>query len=299
MTMVARATPIVTEHGILVPLGRFVRQIGIDHALGRVPMGMKTVIHSPGEKLAELLCHICGGGMHVTELEYHAHPLREDQAVAEAWGQTSFASASGVNALLRQAPAEAVLVLRRELQMLLAPYRRRVLRHLASVGIVVDLDLTGLVVSDQATTYEGADYGYMGETGKLGKGDQFARAQVTTEQESLVLGGFLHPGHTVSSQTVDELIGLIEATLGRPRRRVEVLAARLEAAGEQVRTLEAQVARWHAEGRPRQSQAEDEARLARLRDQNVDRTERYPLALWLATSGMYIRNVVSRPVMTA
>jgi hypothetical protein len=270
MSMVARETATVTEPGILVPLGRFAEQVGLDDALRRVPFAMKTVVHAPSDKLAELLCHICSGGMYVKDVDSSAHPLIEDLAVAAAWGQASFASSSGVNALLRKTTSETVAAVKKELQAVLAPYRQRVLRGISPSWIVVDLDLMGLVVSDQATTYEGADYGYMGETGKLGKGYQFARAQLTTERDRLVLGGFLHPGHTLSTQCVAELVGLIEATLGRPRRRVEVLTKRLADLDAQIRALEGQLARWHADGRPRRSQAEVEARLARLRAQRQD-----------------------------
>jgi hypothetical protein len=170
MSMVARETPIVTEHGILVPLGHFAAQVGLLDALERIPFAMKTVVHSPSDKLAEVICHICGGGMHVTELEQSAHPLVDDPAVAAAWGQTTFASASGVNALLAKTTPQAVAAVQTELNAVLSPFRQRVLHAVKPAWIVVDLDLMGLVVSDQAATYEGADYGYMGETGKLGKG---------------------------------------------------------------------------------------------------------------------------------
>jgi hypothetical protein len=274
MNMVARETATVTEHGILVPLGRFAQQVGLDDALKRIPFEMKTVVYSPSDKLAELLCHICGGGMHVNELATSAHPLPEDLAVAAAWGQTAFASASGVNALLRKTSPTTVAAAQKELRAVLAPDRQRVLRQVRPSWIVVDLDLMGLVVSDQATTYEGADYGYMGEVGKLGKGYQFARAQLTTERDRLVLGGFLHPGNTVSSQCVGELVGLIEATLGRPRRRVAALTERVAALTTQVRALEAQLARWQADGRPRRTPAKVEARLAALRTQVHDLEQR-------------------------
>ncbi len=267
MSMVARETAMVTEHGVLVPLGRFAEQVGLFEAFERVPVAMKTVVHSPGEKLAELVCHICGGGMYVNDLANSAHPLVEDQAVAVAWGQPAFASASGVNALLRKSTPTTVEAVKQELQAILVPYRQRVLRQVTPSWIVVDLDLMGLVVSDQATTYEDADYGYMGETGKLGKGYQFARAQLTTARDSLVLGGFLHPGHTLSTQCVRELVGLIEATVGRPRRRVEVLTERVAALRTQVSALEAHLAGWQADGRRRRSQAAVEARLATLRSQ--------------------------------
>jgi hypothetical protein len=82
-----------------------------------------------------------------------------------------------------------------------------------------------------------------------------------------VLGGFLHPGHTLSTHCVAELVGVIEATLGRPRRRVEVLAARLATLQTQVTALEAQLAQWETEGRRPRTQAEAAARLARLRSE--------------------------------
>jgi len=54
---------------LLIPLGRLARQIGLLDALDRIPIGMKTIDHSAGDKLAELLAHILAGGMHARELE--------------------------------------------------------------------------------------------------------------------------------------------------------------------------------------------------------------------------------------
>ncbi|HEX2185968.1 MAG TPA: transposase [Chloroflexota bacterium] len=241
---VASAPPTVatTEHGLLVPLGTWAQQIGLVTALGRVPFKMKTVDHGPGDKLAELLVHILAGGMHLKELETAPHPLVYDHPVARAWGQAAFASASGVSALLRAATEESVAGLKREVRQVLAPYRRRVLRDLSPAWLVVDVDLTGLVVSDQATTYEGADFGYMGAVDGPAKGYQFARAQLSTPRESWVLGGFLHPGRTIAVQCLAELVTLVEAELGRPRRRVEVVAARAQQARRELATIEQAIA---------------------------------------------------------
>jgi hypothetical protein len=224
---VAEPSPQLTDHALLVPFGRFAQQIGLLAALNRVPLKMKTIDHSPGDKLAELFVHILAGGMHVKELETSPRPLIHDEAVARAWRQASFASASGVNALLRAVSPESVAALKEELQQVTAPYRHRLLQDLVPSFLVVDGDLTGLVVSDQADTYEGADYGYMGELGKVGKGYQFARVQVESRQGPLALGGFLHSGRTVSVHCLAELIGQVETTLGRPRRRVELIEQRL------------------------------------------------------------------------
>jgi hypothetical protein len=236
-------TLVETEHGLLVAYGRFAEQIGLPEALEMVPFGMKTVEHSPQDKTAELLAHLLAGGMHISELDRAAHPLVHDQTVAEAWGQETFASGSGVSALLRAVSPETVDALKTALHARIDPYRRRVLRECSLGWLVIDLDLTGLVVGDQATTYEGADFGYMGEVDGPARGYQFARAQLAGPRDIFVLGGFLHPGHTVEIHCLEELIALVEREVGRPRRRVELLDERIRALGERVQEVDAELAR--------------------------------------------------------
>ncbi len=232
----------MTEHGLLVAFGQLADQIGLREAFARVPVKMKTIDHSPADKLAELLAHILAGGMHLQELRTGPHPLVADGAVARAWGQDAFASASGVSALLRAATEETVAGLQREVRAVLAPYRRQMLSAASPGRPVVDFDLTSLVVSDQAATYEGAEFGYMSAADGPGKGYQFARAQLQTPSGSYVLGGFLHPGKTVSGHCLRELVALVEAALGRPRRRVEALAGQLARARRELGELEATLA---------------------------------------------------------
>ncbi|MBV9281963.1 MAG: hypothetical protein JOZ41_17940 [Chloroflexi bacterium] len=263
---VAEPSPAMTEHALLVPFGRFAHQIGLIDALDRVPVKMKTLAHSPGDKLAELLVHILAGGMHVKELETSPHPLIRDEAVARAWGQEAFASASGVSALLGAVSAESVAALKEEVHQVLAPYRRRLLRDLLPSFLVVDGDLTGLVVSDQAETYEGADYGYMGEAGGVAKGYQFARVQVQTGRGPLVLGGFLHPGHTVPVHCLRELVGQVEAALGRPRRRVHLVEQRLSQVERQLAAVEQALARGATSRREERLQQRRERLRAEIAD---------------------------------
>jgi hypothetical protein len=87
---------------------------------------------------------------------------------------------------------------------------------------VVDCDLASLVVGDRAATYEGAEFGYMGEVDGPGEGYRFARARLSAPRRPLVLGGFLHAGKAVSGQRLGELVAAGGADLGRPpplRRR--------------------------------------------------------------------------------
>src|SRR5712692_7702031 len=128
MSMVARETAMVTEHGVLVPLGRFAEQVGLFEAFERVPFAMKTVVHSPSEKLAELVCHICGGGMYVKDLENSAHPLLADPTVAVAWGQPALPSPWGVNPLLGRTSQTRLAGVPKGLQAVLVPNRQGILR---------------------------------------------------------------------------------------------------------------------------------------------------------------------------
>jgi len=80
----AALSPSVTDHALLVPLGRFAAQIGVRDALERVPYPMKTIAHRPGEKLAELEAHILAGGMHIHELAASSHPLVQAHIAAQS-----------------------------------------------------------------------------------------------------------------------------------------------------------------------------------------------------------------------
>src|SRR3972149_6290634 len=222
---------VVAEHGLLVAYGQFAKGVGLIKEIEQVPFKMKTVDHSPADKVAELLCHILSGGMHINELGRSANPLGGGEVVAQAWGQQSFASSSGVSHLLHAVSSDTVKAFKAAVGQVIQPYRQRILRELSPSLVVVDFDLLGLVVSDQAMTYEDAGFGYLGEINGVGKGYQFARAQLQGPKGAMGLGGVLHPGRTVSQHCLKELVGLVEAQLGRPRRRVECVAARLGAAG--------------------------------------------------------------------
>jgi hypothetical protein len=234
-----RQTDTVTEHALLVPLGHFAEQIGLLDAFDGLPVKMKTIRHTPGEKMAELLVGILAGNMHVRELEDAPHPITRDPAVAGAWGQDRFACAAGVSDLLRAVSPTTVDRLREVVRRIFAPHRKRLLGQLSPSQLVVDGDLTGLVVSDQAQTYTGADYGYMGAAHGLAKGYQFARVQVQGKTDVLLLGGCLYPGHILSQACLAQLVATVEAELGRPQRRVEAVDQRLDAANQALTAADA------------------------------------------------------------
>jgi len=111
---------------------------------------------------------------------------------------------------------------------------------LATEWLVVDADLTALVVTDQgAQRMKELAYGYGGAVhGRAGQGAiQFAREQNGRQARRVSVGGFLGlHGQHLSSEVWRKLRGSIDAELGSPRRR--------------VRLLEQQIAGWR-EGKRR------------------------------------------------
>jgi hypothetical protein len=69
------------------------------------------------------------------------------------------------------------------------------------------------------------------------------------QHDVLVLGGFLHSGRTVPAHCVQELAALVEVEIGKPRRRVEVVEARLHQAEQALAAIEQDLAA-RAKGKP-------------------------------------------------
>ena len=65
--------------------GHFAGGIGLVDALQHVLVTMKTVTHTPGDKLMELLVRVLTAGMRARELETGPLPLVRDGAVTQAW----------------------------------------------------------------------------------------------------------------------------------------------------------------------------------------------------------------------
>jgi hypothetical protein len=85
--------------------------------------------------------------------------------------------------------------------------------------IVFDLDLRGQPVSSSSASFRAVGFGQMDDA--VPPGDQLARGCLTTATgEWLWLNGFHHPGDTVSSACLQELVRTAKAQTGvRPHRR--------------------------------------------------------------------------------
>ena len=92
--------PQLTHHALLIAWGQFAQCIGLTEQLSAVPIKQKTVDHSPQSKVQEFLVANLAGLAHLKEISLAAHPLDQDLAVAQAWGETSWADYSGVSRTL-------------------------------------------------------------------------------------------------------------------------------------------------------------------------------------------------------
>ena len=180
---------------------------------------------------------------HLQDISRSAHPLDQDQMVAEAWGRDAWADYSGVSRTLSRLTTEEVADLATALDRISQPFiDREVALALETAGeLVYDADLTGRPVSSTSSSYPNTAFGHMGDAIELG----YQAALVSLHSPTygrLWLANELHPGNTVSMTRTQALVVAAEKRTGRrPQRRTDLLGERLaqaqaelEAAGETV-----------------------------------------------------------------
>jgi len=138
-------SPILTNHAMLVAWGIYADQIGLVKAIGGVKLHQKKRDHRPQTKVLEFLVSILAGLPHLQDLSLAAHPLDQDQAVAEAWRQPAWADYSGVSRTLSSLSQDEVEALIEALQKVGQPFiDREVMLAQGQLGyLVYDGDLTG------------------------------------------------------------------------------------------------------------------------------------------------------------
>jgi len=238
-----------TEHGLLIAFGEFARYTGLLAGLMqvRIPQKIQRKVGAvpPQTKLIELNAGLLAGIEYLQDLSLGHHPLTNDQAVTEAWGQARFVHYSNVSRTLEACDETTVQDLRAVIAQFNQPFIAEAIHDELRAGreIIFDLDLTGQPVSSTSRTYPDVAFGWMNNQVRLGY--QLARVCVQTERYGRIwLDGFHHPGDTVSMNCVKELIGAAEQHAGvRPRRRPELVTQRIEKLQPSIRRLEGLCAR--------------------------------------------------------
>lgn len=225
-----------TTHAMLVLWGVFAQQIGLVKALEKVPIPQRSRVHTPQTKLIEFLIAILSGCAYLQDISRSAHPLDQDKAVAQAWGQAEWADYSGVSRTLSACTQETVEAVREAVAEVSRPFiEQEVILSLQQEGaIIYDGDLTGRPVSKGSTTYEGAAFGWMDDAIRLG----YQAAVVSMRSPTygrLWLSVAHHPGNVVSSSQAAAMVCAAEARTGvRPLRRTELLAGRIDQQHEKL-----------------------------------------------------------------
>ena len=221
--------PQMTQHAMLVIWGIFARRIGLVEAIETVKLKQKVRDHTPQTKVLEYLVAMLAGLPHLQDISHSAHPLDQDQLVAEAWGRAAWADYSGVSRTLSRLTGAEVAELTAALDSISQPYiDREVALALESAGeLVYDADLTGRPVSSTSSSYPHTAFGHMGDAIELG----YQAALVSLHSPTygrLWLANELHPGNTVSMTRTQALVVAAEKRTGRrPQRRIDLLGNRL------------------------------------------------------------------------
>jgi hypothetical protein len=144
----------VTGYAPLAVLGYYWQQKGCFDPLERIQPRLKTVFHSPPEKLLDVVVSILAG---YEALSVGSNHLRADLALAKAWNRQQFADHSGLSRTLNALSPTEVLWLRRAVTSI---YHRMGYAHrhtLVTELLWLDLDLSFLPAGRRA---EGSQKGY-------------------------------------------------------------------------------------------------------------------------------------------
>jgi hypothetical protein len=115
---------------------------------------MKTLTHTPSDKLTEALVLILAGGRATAQIDLL---LRPNEGLAWAWGQTQFAQQSTVADMLDAMTDEALHDLQRGFVVWMQTWSHTCQHDFRRGGLIWDGDLTGLPASRRA---EGSRKGY-------------------------------------------------------------------------------------------------------------------------------------------
>lgn len=227
----AAAATLLTDHALLVLLGKFAQHLGLLRLLSTVPIPQKTRDHRPQTKLIQFLVGILAGLEYLQDFTAAPHPLLADRAVIASWGQTAFAHYSGVSRTLAAADETTLQAVISVLQQVSQPFvEREVLSMLGSAEpLVVDIDLTGRAVSPTSTDYVDAAFGWMDDA--VAKGYQAAISSLSGGPTGrLLLSCQRYTGRAKSAECLRAAVEAVEQVLGvRPPRRTALLQAQISA----------------------------------------------------------------------
>jgi hypothetical protein len=153
------------SHVPLAALGYALRGAGLLDSLRQVILPIKTLVHTPGEKLIEALILTLAGGRSTAQADLLIRPNR---SLAQAWGQPQFAQQSTLADTLDAFDDASLSSLRSAFESTLHQRSSALAHDFRKGDLFLDADLTGLPASRRA---EGSAKGYFSgeKTKSVGK----------------------------------------------------------------------------------------------------------------------------------
>jgi len=218
--------------GFLVPTGHYAQKIGLIGLFKEhLKIRMKTVHHTPAEKIIELFVSMISGCPDVKTVNNRLVP---DKLAAAAWCQKQFADQSQASLVLHRITPENLLQLE-EIFQILFDEQSLTRHHPRNEWLIVDVDMTGLPVSPSSKTYEGATFGFMQK--EKGKGYKLT-CPYTGGEFGEVFGGLFDPGSAHCATKLVDLLLLIEKRVGSPPSSVVKHRAHIQSLLAQAKILE-------------------------------------------------------------
>jgi hypothetical protein len=188
----------------------------------QVHIRQKTIKHSPGEKLKDLLINLWAGGERVSSIN---NLLRTDEGLQRLFGRNSCAEQSTVSETLNAVSAENVEELAGFMKHV---YREHSLcyRHdYEKTWLLWDVDLTGMIAGKTA---EGSEKGYFsGE--RNGRGRQVGRVYASQYDE--IVKEQLYSGKVQLEASLLELVKMAENVLDSDENRRKRTIIRVDGGG--------------------------------------------------------------------
>lgn len=209
--IVLEALPTHTRYVPLAVLGYCLTRTGFLKPVWEgIEWPMKTIRHTPTEKLQDMLVSILAGNEAVSQINTQ---LRPDLTLAAAWNRPQFAEQSSIATALNALGAQQTAQLRAGSQRLFRQYSQTMRHDFEKQWLIIDIDPTGLLASRKA---EGSRKGYIsGRRNQYGR--QLARLSVPTYHENLY--SLLYPGNQQAAPTLKPAIKTAQEFLGLTREQ--------------------------------------------------------------------------------
>ncbi|MEO6321636.1 MAG: hypothetical protein ABIO73_13845 [Polaromonas sp.] len=142
------------SHVPLAALGYALRRAEVLQPLAEMELPIKTISHTPADKLMEGLVLMLAGGRATSQANLL---LRPNLGLARAWGQAQFAEQSTLSDTFDALSDQDVEVLRTAFGAITQTWSQVCRHDFRRGGLILDGDLTGLPASRRA---EGSQKGY-------------------------------------------------------------------------------------------------------------------------------------------